>query len=187
MRFKVPAILTDTVSVIIESWTMKPGYFEILQDITGNYDAHESISIRDDDVSWAKNCDPSREPDSGYYSVTVLLNQIGDRMTKFPINEVILYKGDDFQEGDQVASVPDEVVPNKDGYPDLDHPSVQFGFVTGVCGDGNYYVRYWKERGVPDLRTKANSEKTPGHYLIPYRSILPQYIDEFFNEQRRNT
>ena len=59
--------------------------------------------------------------------------------------------------GTQIAYVPDHA----EG--DINHSDVQFGFVTSIAEgtEGDLFCRYWKSRTSIDLRTKANSERTP--------------------------
>jgi hypothetical protein len=61
--------------------------------------------------------------------------------------------------GEQIAYVPTHV------HGDLNHPDVQFGFVTSGPPD-NYFCRYWVSKTSQELRTKANSESTPTEYLV---------------------
>lgn len=53
---------------------------------------------------------------------------------------------------------------------DLNHPDVQFGFVTSLHRDGeNAFCRYWSKYH-SGLRTLANSELTPIQHLVLYAS-----------------
>ena len=64
------------------------------------------------------------------------------------------------QVGDQIAYVPLHV----DG--DIDHPDVEFGFITGFNSDGDPFCRYWKKGEIGTLRTTANSECTPKDMIV---------------------
>jgi hypothetical protein len=60
--------------------------------------------------------------------------------------------------GTQIVYVP--------GHADtLDHKDVQWGFVTKVMPDGDAFCRYFRSKDSNELRTKANSERTPGACL----------------------
>jgi hypothetical protein len=79
-----------------------------------------------------------------------------------------------FKRGDQVARIPDHA-------DNIDHPDVEFGFVTGkaVSYPPNYaFVRYWSKQTPNELRTKANSEATPVENLVKYQSKSQEEIDE---------
>jgi len=73
---------------------------------------------------------------------------------------------------DQVAYIPTHA--NKD----LQHPDVEFGFVTSDLGRSTVLVRYWaKGQNGTALRTRANSEATPRDCLVPYESATPGEVD----------
>lgn len=46
----------------------------------------------------------------------------------------------------------------------------EYGFITSVAGHTDYFVRYWKSANSTDLRTKANSERTPAAHLRLFKS-----------------
>lgn len=75
---------------------------------------------------------------------------------------------DTFQPGEQIAYVPSHA----EG--DINHPDVEFGFVTSQRGD-TVFCRYWR-RDMTDLRTKANSEGTPIENLVRHVSVSPQRV-----------
>lgn len=74
--------------------------------------------------------------------------------------------------GTQIAYIP----PHADG--DINHPDVEFGFVTGQSRLG-YFCRYWSKIYPVQLRTRANSELTPGHCLIEYISRPQLVVDRY--------
>ena len=62
---------------------------------------------------------------------------------------------------------------------DIGHPDVEFGFVTsGPTKNGAYFCRYWLKHHFKKLRTKLNSELTPGDCL----RVVETYSDEFVEE-----
>lgn len=71
---------------------------------------------------------------------------------------------------DQIAYIPDHAGD------DLDHPDVEFGFVTSVRND-TVFCRYWR-RDLSGLRTKANSEGTPIRNLVRHESVLASQVEE---------
>lgn len=73
----------------------------------------------------------------------------------------------DLRIGVQIAKVPDHA----NG--DLEHPDVQFGFVTKVTKEGAF-CRYWN-KNLTALRTRSGSELTPFKYLMKYDS-KPHYV-----------
>jgi hypothetical protein len=49
---------------------------------------------------------------------------------------------------------------------DINHKDVQFGFITSeIDSEHCYFVRYWRSRTDPELRTKADGERTPVYLL----------------------
>lgn len=70
-----------------------------------------------------------------------------------------------FRPGEQIAYIP----LHADG--DIEHPDVEFGFVTSQRGD-TVFCRYWRG-DLLDLRTKANSEGTPVEMVVRHE-IVPQ-------------
>lgn len=61
---------------------------------------------------------------------------------------------------------------------DLDHPDVEFGFVTGISKDGSaHFCRYWSKHAPGELRTKATSELTPNEYLVEHISTGQSFVD----------
>jgi hypothetical protein len=81
-----------------------------------------------------------------------------------------------FQQGEQIVYVPthaQQKLPAWSAIPwtfDLDHPDIEFGFVTSQRGD-TVFCRYWRKGHLGDLRTKANSEGTPVDCLARYESV----------------
>lgn len=71
-----------------------------------------------------------------------------------------------FEELEQIAYIPDHA----EG--DIEHPDVEFGFVSSDRGEGgSVFCRYWlKGRNGRELRTTANSEATPRGNLRRHRS-----------------
>lgn len=70
---------------------------------------------------------------------------------------------DDLKRGTQIIYVP----AHANGDPD--HPDCVAGFVTSVQA-GFVFCRYWR-RDLVDLRTKANSERTPVCALVVKDSV----------------
>jgi len=77
--------------------------------------------------------------------------------------------------GTQIAYVP----MHADG--DLDHPDVEFGFITSVRDDAAF-CRYWRKGQAGQLRTVANSELTPLDMLVECKSIGPSVVDQILKE-----
>ena len=75
--------------------------------------------------------------------------------------------------GTQIAYIPTHAKS------DLNHPDVQFGFVTAVNEPRGYaQCRYWRARGNFVLRTKGNSENTPIGLLVRHISLSQVAVDE---------
>lgn len=74
----------------------------------------------------------------------------------------------DLKPYDQIAYVPDHVKASLVHFRD-EHPDIEFGFVVKVVGE-DAFCRYWSKHK-NDLRTKANSERTPMRYLYQYKSV----------------
>ena len=55
---------------------------------------------------------------------------------------------------------------------DTQHPVVEAGFVPSVRGDVAF-CRYWSKHAPGELRTKANSERTPLDSIVE-RDTVPQ-------------
>jgi hypothetical protein len=82
-----------------------------------------------------------------------------------------------FKRGDQILYVPTHAGGNKS------HMDVEHGFVTsGPAEDGSYFCRYWSKFDPFQLRTKANSELTPGHLLVGYESHPPEDVEEMLEK-----
>lgn len=95
-----------------------------------------------------------------------------------------------YLDGRQVVYVPDHIghLPLEEI---LKHPQTEFGFLYGNPSDGNWNdylsVRYFakfsfpiKETDeLPDLRTKANGEKTVSTNLFYVNSVPQDYVDEW--------
>jgi hypothetical protein len=62
---------------------------------------------------------------------------------------------------------------------DPTHPDCEYGFVTKDLGE-DCFVRYWNmtkyREGKYELRTKANSERTPKDCLYPYKSVFTALV-----------
>lgn len=80
----------------------------------------------------------------------------------------------DLRRGTQIACVPEHA----NG--DLEHPDVQFGFVTRVSKDGAF-CRYWN-KNLTSLRTKANSELTPFRYIVKFESKPASVVIDLLEE-----
>lgn len=74
-----------------------------------------------------------------------------------------------FNRGEQIAYIP----LHADG--DIEHPDVEFGFVTSQRGD-TVFCRYWRH-DLLDLRTKANSEGTPVEMLVRRTSVPSMRVE----------
>ena len=80
-----------------------------------------------------------------------------------------------YKRGDQIAYVPSHA----DG--DLSHPDVEFGFVTSEHPNGeDCWCRYFREVKdlEPQLRTVANSERTPKRLMRKHYFASPAYIKQ---------
>ena len=60
---------------------------------------------------------------------------------------------------------------------DIEHPDIEFGFVTSVRGDVAF-CRYWSKHNKDELRTKANSEATPIDMVFEYPSVSQRRVTE---------
>lgn len=79
------------------------------------------------------------------------------------------------EKGTQIAYVP------RHANGDLNHPDVEFGFVTSETINA-HWCRYWKKDNIYSLRTKEYSEITPNECLKKHQ-VHPQYvIDGFIKE-----
>jgi len=76
-----------------------------------------------------------------------------------------------YKRGDQIAYVPTHA----EG--DLQHPDVDFGFVTSVPTATDLFCRYWSKFSPGELRTKACSELTPGANVVHYDSVDQSLVD----------
>lgn len=79
------------------------------------------------------------------------------------------------KKGMQIAYIPNHA----DG--DVDHPDVEFGFVTSVKGD-TVFCRYWRSKDSPELRTKTNSEGASKRYISYYVSRPQNEVDEVIKD-----
>lgn len=61
---------------------------------------------------------------------------------------------------------------------DVNHPDVEFGFVTSEQEGFFHFCRYWYKNRFGELRTKANSELTPTECLVKYESVSQALVDE---------
>ena len=76
-----------------------------------------------------------------------------------------------FKNGEQIAYVP----LHANG--DLNHPDVEFGFVTGPAGEDAYFCRYWRKGELGVLRTVANGEATPAENMMSVWSVPQATVD----------
>jgi len=84
--------------------------------------------------------------------------------------------------GVQVAYFPDHILA-LGALLSYAHPGVEFGFITSVdLEKGTAFVRYWSVSGPKELRTKANSERTPLANLWPRLSKPQSVIDDLLVE-----
>jgi len=60
---------------------------------------------------------------------------------------------------------------------DINHPDVEFGFVTSTRNDVAF-CRYWSKRNPFELRTKANSEATPVDMIVGVNSVPKVMVDQ---------
>jgi hypothetical protein len=80
--------------------------------------------------------------------------------------------------GTQIAYVPTHA----DG---IDHPDVEFGFVTSQWLHGEaHYCRYWRKGHLGELRTVANSELAPDDCLVVYTSVNQSLVDRWLEDNR---
>lgn len=73
--------------------------------------------------------------------------------------------------GSQIACIPDHAKG------DINHPDVKFGFTIGEYGDKTW-CRYWIKDKSGELRTVANSELTPSRYLVEYKSVTDEVVEQ---------
>ena len=78
-----------------------------------------------------------------------------------------------FSVGCQIAYIPLHC----DG--DINHPDVEFGFVTGFNSEGDPFCRYWRKGQIGTLRTTANSECTPIDMIVRHFSVPQSKVDDF--------
>jgi hypothetical protein len=64
---------------------------------------------------------------------------------------------------------------------DINHPDVEFGFVTSSAGD-NCFCRYWRKNHIGEMRTTANSERTPVYLLVKHTSVPQSIVDKWIKE-----
>jgi hypothetical protein len=62
---------------------------------------------------------------------------------------------------------------------DINHPDVEFGFVTGFNSQGDPFCRYWRKGEIGTLRTTANSECTPIDMVVDHVSVPQTKVDNF--------
>ena len=62
---------------------------------------------------------------------------------------------------------------------DINHPDVEFGFVTSKGYDESYFCRYWRKGHLGELRTLANSESTTAYLLVEHESVSQEVVDEW--------
>ena len=80
--------------------------------------------------------------------------------------------------GQQIIYIPSHVYPRQgEESPPLYHPDCEKGFVTSVNGHGYAFCRYWSKYPPFNLRTQANSERTPIANLV-VQDTVPQIAVE---------
>lgn len=80
--------------------------------------------------------------------------------------------------GTQIAYIPNHADGN------INHPDVEFGFVTSESEKYNaHFCRYWR-RGTNELRTKSNSELTPDEFLVEHNSVAQFVINELLGTMK---
>ena len=70
-------------------------------------------------------------------------------------------------------------IPNHAGG-DINHPHVEFGFVTSSIDEYSAFCRYWSKENPRLLRTTANSENTPTANLVHHVSALQSIVDHLY-------
>jgi hypothetical protein len=78
--------------------------------------------------------------------------------------------------GNQIAYIPTHA----EG--DINHPDVEFGFITGFNSQGDPFCRYWRKGEVGVLRTTANSECTPIDMVVEHWSVQQSRVDGFIKK-----
>lgn len=84
--------------------------------------------------------------------------------------------------GTQVAYVPNHAWseptdPAEQPAPDLEHPDVEFGFVTSQKDPRLTFCRFWQKRRPGVLRTTLSSESCLTENLVPYESVVQLTVD----------
>ena len=97
-----------------------------------------------------------------------------------------------FNRGQQIAYIPTHVfkdvgtlweLSDKEYSEVMAHKDIERGFVTsGPKGDGSYFCRYWRKAQLGDLRTKSNSECTPGDRLITDVFVTKEVVERALEE-----
>jgi hypothetical protein len=100
-----------------------------------------------------------------------------------PLDDDLFDIGDfKLSRGTQIVYVPSHF-PIETWDQEVNPTGAQPGFVTsGPTEDGSYFCRYWRwdydgDEYVPELRTKANSEMTPGDRLVVHESFSHIHVD----------
>jgi hypothetical protein len=104
----------------------------------------------------------------------MLLNVNVRRLTN-GIMTLILKGEKKMEPGTQIAYIP----LHAEG--DINHPDVEFGFVTLEKHDC-HFCRYWRKGHLGELRTVANSEYTPTAMLVEHISVPQDLVDAFFKK-----
>ena len=96
----------------------------------------------------------------GYDAILQILDRESDHM-----------KQSKFQPGDQIAYIPNHAAG------DIQHPDVEFGFVTSTNRNGDCHCRYWRKGQPGVMRTVANSECTPADCMVRRDTVAQSIVD----------
>lgn len=119
---------------------------------------------------------------SGMYPRVILGRQLGlivlavESLSELLEAPILKNRMVTLERGTQIAYMPAHVK-------SLEDPGVEFGFVTsGPNARGEYACRYWLPGHPGELRTKLNSELTPGHLLVEHVSVEPAVVERALAE-----
>jgi hypothetical protein len=99
-----------------------------------------------------------------------------------PVDTQMFHVRGKLPRGTQIVYVPPHIKLNE-WSENVGLRGVEYGFVTsGPTHNGDYFCRYWRYdhdamEYVPELRTKANSERTPGNRLVVYDRFNQLHVD----------